>query len=96
MGDYLSDNWPWLLVGLAFAIALLAVGRATCLPFSLKPALWAISGVCFSESIRKRSLLVDSSGDDRCHRHHPVRAGEWMHKMRFWQTVKFASSLPAS
>jgi hypothetical protein len=54
---WLAENWGWLVVALILIYGLLIVGASDVMRFSLKRA-WAISGVCFAESIRKRVLWI--------------------------------------
>jgi len=54
---WLAENWSWLVVALILIYGLLIVGASDVMRFSLKRA-WAISGVCFAESIRKRVLWI--------------------------------------
>jgi ABC-type transport system involved in multi-copper enzyme maturation permease subunit len=55
--QWLSNNWV-MLGGIIIAVfGLLVVGLGDLSRFSFK-RIWAISGVCFAESIRKRVLLV--------------------------------------
>jgi hypothetical protein len=56
-GNWLAANWGWLVVALIVVYGLLLVGANDLMRFSLKRA-WAISGVCFDESIRKRVLWI--------------------------------------
>jgi hypothetical protein len=55
-----SDLAPyatWIVAGLITFIGLFIIGRSDTLRFSFS-RMWAISGVCFDESIRKRVLLI--------------------------------------
>ena len=54
---WLGDNWGWIATGAIAVFGLLIVGFADARRFSLSRA-WAISGVCFDESIRKRVLWI--------------------------------------
>ena len=55
--SWLGDNWGWM-VGLAVVVlGLFVVGVSDTKRFSIT-RVWAISGVCFDESIRKRVLWL--------------------------------------
>jgi hypothetical protein len=53
----LQDNLPWWLGGAIILFGLLVYGFSDLLRLSLRRA-WAISSVCFAESIRRRVLLI--------------------------------------
>jgi hypothetical protein len=55
--QWLSDNWGWIATSAIAVFGLLIVGFADTRRFSLTRA-WAISSVCFAESIRKRVLWI--------------------------------------
>jgi hypothetical protein len=55
--NWFADNWGLLVVAVIVIYGLLIVGASDLMRFSLKRA-WAISGVCFAESIRKRVLWI--------------------------------------
>ncbi|MDP9175357.1 MAG: ABC transporter permease [Planctomycetota bacterium] len=55
--NWFTDNWGWIVGGLIVGIGLIGFGRREVTHFSLRRT-WAISGVCFSESIRKRVLWI--------------------------------------
>jgi len=55
--DWLSANWTWLLAVVIVAGGLAVFGLRDVGRFSLKRT-WAISSVCFAESIRKRVLWI--------------------------------------
>jgi hypothetical protein len=55
--QWLSDNWGWIATSAIVVFGLIIVGFADTRRFSLSRA-WAISGVCFDESIRKRVLWI--------------------------------------
>jgi hypothetical protein len=55
--NWFADNWGLLVVAVIVIYGLLVVGAGDLMRFSLKRA-WAISGVCFDESIRKRVLWI--------------------------------------
>jgi hypothetical protein len=54
---FFSDNWQWLTAGGIVVVCLVLFGFKDLLRFSFRRA-WAMSGVCFAESIRKRVLLI--------------------------------------
>jgi hypothetical protein len=54
---WLGDNWGWMLGVLIVVLGLFTIGLSDTLRFSFK-RVWAISGVCFDESIRKRVLWI--------------------------------------
>jgi hypothetical protein len=56
----ISDALPrmgWIIVGIIVAVGLLGLGAGDLMRFSVK-RIWAISGVCFRESIRRRVLWI--------------------------------------
>ena len=53
----ISAYWGWIVVGAFVVIGLLLIGRNDVKRFSLKRT-WAISGVCFAESIRRKVLWL--------------------------------------
>jgi hypothetical protein len=56
----ISDALPrtgWIVVGVIVAVGLLGMGAGDLLRFSAR-RIWAISGVCFRESIRRRVLWI--------------------------------------
>jgi hypothetical protein len=55
--DLLQANWGWLVVALIVILGLFVSGGRDLIRFSLGRA-WAISSVCFDESIRKRVLWI--------------------------------------
>jgi ABC-type transport system involved in multi-copper enzyme maturation permease subunit len=55
--NWFAGNWGLLVVAVIVIYGLLVVGAGDVMRFSLKRA-WAISGVCFAESIRKRVLWI--------------------------------------
>jgi hypothetical protein len=55
--QWLSDNWGWIATSAIAVFGLLIVGFADTRRFSLTRT-WAISGVCFDESIRKKVLWI--------------------------------------
>ncbi len=55
--NWFAANWGLLVVAVIVIYGLLVVGASDLMRFSLKRA-WAISGVCFAESIRKRVLWI--------------------------------------
>ena len=57
VSSWLIDHGVWLVVGAVVAILLALFGRADLGRFSWK-RVWAISGVCFAESIRRRVLWL--------------------------------------
>jgi len=56
-GDWFALYWGWCVWGLIVLVGLFILGFKDVIRFSLRRA-WAISGVCFAESIRKRVLLL--------------------------------------
>jgi hypothetical protein len=54
---WLLENLVWIVAALVVVFGLFVVGWSDVARFSLKRA-WAISGVCFDESIRKRVLWI--------------------------------------
>ena len=54
---WFSDNWGWLIAAAIVVFGLGIFGPGDTRRFSLKRT-WAISSVCFSESIRKRILWI--------------------------------------
>ncbi|MGD0464795.1 MAG: hypothetical protein ABSB74_20105 [Tepidisphaeraceae bacterium] len=56
-GYWLAANVGWLVVALIVIFGLLVVGASDVSRFSFK-RVWALSGVCFDESIRKRVLWI--------------------------------------
>lgn len=56
-GGWFANNWGWIATGAILVIGLLIIGISDTRRFSLSRA-WAISGVCFDESIRKRVLWI--------------------------------------
>lgn len=56
-GELLADNWGWLVVAVIVIFGLFIVGAGDVMRFSFT-RVWAISGVCFDESIRKRVLWI--------------------------------------
>ena len=59
LGDaaWFGDNWGWIVTGAIVFVGLGLIGFSDTRRFSLSRA-WAISGVCFDESIRKRVLWI--------------------------------------
>jgi hypothetical protein len=55
--SWFSDNWGWIVGGFIVVVGLLGFGWRELSRFSIRRA-WAISGVCFAESIRKRVLWI--------------------------------------
>jgi ABC-type transport system involved in multi-copper enzyme maturation permease subunit len=56
-GNWFADDWGWLTVALIVIFGLLIAGAGDVRRFSPR-RVWAISGVCFDESIRKRILWI--------------------------------------
>src|SRR5580658_3428102 len=56
-GSWFSNNWGWLIALFIVVFGLLVFGLSDARRFSLKRT-WAISSVCFAESIRKRILWI--------------------------------------
>ncbi|HEX4056487.1 MAG TPA: ABC transporter permease subunit [Tepidisphaeraceae bacterium] len=56
-GELLANNWGWLVVALIVIFGLFVAGASDVMRFSFT-RVWAISGVCFDESIRKRVLWI--------------------------------------
>jgi ABC-type transport system involved in multi-copper enzyme maturation permease subunit len=54
---WFAQNWGWVLSAVIVVFGLLIVGGSDAKRFSFT-RLWAISGVCFDESIRKRVLWI--------------------------------------
>lgn len=57
MVSWLSNYWGWSIAAIIVALGLFVIGRHDVARFSLKRA-WAISSVCFAESIRKKVLWI--------------------------------------
>ncbi len=55
--ELLADNWGRLVIALIVIFGLFVLGAGDLTRFSFK-RVWAISGVCFDESIRKRVLWI--------------------------------------
>jgi len=55
--SWMADNLTWIAATVVVVFGLLVAGWVDVSRFSLKRA-WAISGVCFDESIRKRVLWI--------------------------------------
>ncbi len=55
--DWFAVYWGWCLWSVIVIVGLFILGFRDVIRFSLRRA-WAISGVCFAESIRKRVLLL--------------------------------------
>jgi hypothetical protein len=56
-GSWISNNWGWLIAAGVVVLGLGIFGPGDTRRFSLKRT-WAISSVCFAESIRKRILWI--------------------------------------
>ena len=56
-GSWISNNWGWLIAAGVVVLGLGIFGPADTRRFSFKRT-WAISSVCFAESIRKRILWI--------------------------------------
>jgi hypothetical protein len=54
---WFSQNWGWFVSGAIVVLGILIVGAGDAKRFSFT-RVWAISGVCFDESIRKRVLWI--------------------------------------
>jgi len=54
---WFAQYWGWIVCGIILVIGLVIVGGADAKRFSFT-RVWAISGVCFDESIRKRVLWI--------------------------------------
>src|SRR5687768_10941565 len=54
---FIEDNLAWFIAGAIVVVGLLIYGFRDVARFSLRRA-WAISGVCFDESIRRRVLWI--------------------------------------
>ena len=54
---WFAQYWGWIVSGVIVVFGLLIVGASDAKRFSFARA-WAISGVCFDESIRKRVLWI--------------------------------------
>src|SRR5450432_1833158 len=55
--QYVLDNLQWFIPAAIVLLGLFIYGFRDLLRFSIKRA-WAISGVCFDESIRRRVLWI--------------------------------------
>ena len=55
--SWLGDHWGWLVAAAIVVLGLLGAGLRDLGRFSPK-RIWALSGVCFDESIRKRVLWI--------------------------------------
>src|SRR5687768_8501351 len=55
--DFIARNLGWWAFGLIVLIGLVVIGLKDVLRFSIK-RVWAISGVCFWESVRRRVLWI--------------------------------------
>src|SRR5688572_30172149 len=55
--DFVQRNLGWIAFGLIVVIGLVVIGLKDVARFSPK-RVWAISGVCFSESVRRRVLWI--------------------------------------
>ena len=54
---WLAQNWGWIVSGMIVVCGILIAGASDGHRFSFT-RVWAISGVCFDESIRKRVLWI--------------------------------------